>query len=485
MQGIASLRVYQEGGLYAKEENRRRAMAGERGYATIGPRPSWAERVAAQVRSVPRRINRALQPETAGETAGLVAASMVPGVGEGIDIADIIAGARTGDIPRMGWGAAGLALPLVAGSTLRRIAQRGAKVADELAMDEVSRIARRKDWLAPSRVKKRVYHATTHEIDAFEIPRTEESVGHHGRAVYFSDSPKDVGANYASSSNPDLMPSSPEQMKRIQDEFFTLGGRKGEPLRELLDPDTGEILYEGSNLGDAMEVARKRVVGPHQGAIIPAHIDLRNPVDVRPGGTYFKSAGRHYGDDYLSKDSIALERITDIMMDEGRRAGVPIENLEEFLDEIGDAAFERGGMSAEALEDIIRGPNSEIFDGIDASTGEAYEAVDRLTGGYLHPGEFLRKVYQRLGFDGTIVDAQKQWGEIVNPDTGEILRRGMGNVEGATHYAVFDPAGTVRSPWAAFDPSKAGSADLSAGIAGLLGLGAAGAARRNYVEREQ
>jgi len=148
MQGMASLRGYQRGGVTSldpgeakrqrlwqlmaergdtKEENRRRAMAGEEGYATMGPRPSWAERVAAQVRSVPRRINRALQPETAGETAGLVAASMVPGVGEGIDMADIIAGARTGDIPRMGWGAAGLALPLVAGSTLRKVAQGAAR----------------------------------------------------------------------------------------------------------------------------------------------------------------------------------------------------------------------------------------------------------------------------------------------------------------------------------------------------------------------
>jgi hypothetical protein len=118
--GIAGLRGYQNGGLrYPTAEDRRSSV--------IRPRPPWAERVAAQVRSVPRRINRALQPETGGETAALVGASMVPGVGEGIDIADIIAGARTGDLPRMGWGAAGFALPLVAGSTLRKIAQRGAR----------------------------------------------------------------------------------------------------------------------------------------------------------------------------------------------------------------------------------------------------------------------------------------------------------------------------------------------------------------------
>jgi len=107
-----------DGGLhYPTAEDRRSSV--------IRPRPPWAERVAAQVRSVPRRINRALQPETGGETAALVGASMVPGVGEAIDIADIIAGARTGDLPRMGWGAAGFAIPFVAGSALRKIVKRG------------------------------------------------------------------------------------------------------------------------------------------------------------------------------------------------------------------------------------------------------------------------------------------------------------------------------------------------------------------------
>ena len=56
---------------------------------------------------------------------------------------------------------------------------------------------------------------------------------------------------------------------------------------------------------------------------------------------------------------------------------------------------------------------------------------------------------------------------------------------GSTSYMVFDPANIRSSMAAAFDPSKAESADLLAGIAPLLGLGAAGAARRNYVERER
>ena len=188
--GIRSLPRYRHGGLHTKEENRRRAMAGERGYASIGPTPSWAERVAAQVRSVPRRINRALQPETAGETAALVGASMAEPLGTGIDIADIIAGARTGDIPRMGWGAAGLALPLVAGSALRKIAQRAARAADELPMDEASRMARAEEMGFDT--SERFYHKTPADFEEFKLGRSDidpvtggEAPELSGRGIWF------------------------------------------------------------------------------------------------------------------------------------------------------------------------------------------------------------------------------------------------------------------------------------------------------------
>jgi len=106
---------------------------------------------------------------------------MVPGVGEAIDIADIIAGARTGDLPRMGWGAAGFTIPFVAGSALRKIVKRGARAADELPMDEVSRIARAEEM----GFDKDVYHGTSvpEEITEFRPSRT----GEFGPGVYTTD----------------------------------------------------------------------------------------------------------------------------------------------------------------------------------------------------------------------------------------------------------------------------------------------------------
>ena len=94
--------------------------------------PSWAERIAAQIKSAPRRINRALQPETPGETAALVGASSAPGLSEAIDGADFIAGMHDRDLARMGFASAGFLLPLIGGSTLRRIAGKGADAAKGL-----------------------------------------------------------------------------------------------------------------------------------------------------------------------------------------------------------------------------------------------------------------------------------------------------------------------------------------------------------------
>jgi len=378
MKGIASLRGYQQGGITSldpeekrrrrlwqlmaergdtKEENRRRAMAGEEGYATIGPRPSWAERVAAQLRSVPRRIDRALQPETAGETAGLVAASMVPGVGEGIDMADIIAGARTGDIPRMGWGVAGLALPLVAGSTLRRVAQRVAKAADELPMDEASRVARAEEM----EFDLDVYHGTPEDIkgpfrESGFAP--ELGYGEIGSGVYVAPNPKDV-------------------------ERYTTNARSLHPS----DPNvtTGSI----------------------------------HPLRVR-------------SKKLLSSDSPEFKELVD---------------------------------------DVIH--NDPYF---------GPKTRDK-TGPYFQPGGWG---YSEASERARKLAAERGWEGFYEPREEYINRRWvkLPDAKDSRQIVIFDPK-NLRSRWAAFDPRERHSPNPLAGIAPLLGIGAAGAARRNYVERER
>ena len=72
-------------------------------------------------------IRGALEPDTAAGMGGLLGASMVPGIGEAIDVADFAAGLQDRDPARMAWATGGLLLPFVAGSTLRKVGQGVAK----------------------------------------------------------------------------------------------------------------------------------------------------------------------------------------------------------------------------------------------------------------------------------------------------------------------------------------------------------------------
>ena len=68
-----------------------------------------------------QRIRGLLEPETGRGTAGLIGASVVEPMGTAIDAADFAAGFQDRDLSRMGWAAGGLLVPLVAGSTLRKV----------------------------------------------------------------------------------------------------------------------------------------------------------------------------------------------------------------------------------------------------------------------------------------------------------------------------------------------------------------------------
>ena len=90
-------------------------------------------------------------------------------------------------------------------------------------------------------------------------------------------------------------------------------------------------------------------------------------------------------------------------------------------------------------------------------------------------------------FDGTIVDADATFGSgarfFQRMGGGLLPMKGMEGVEGAIHYAVFEPQ-NIRSPFAMFDLSRMGSANIGAGLAGLLAAGSIRARDRdNYVER--
>ena len=422
-------------------------------------------------------VQRFLNPETPAETAAVVGTSMIEPAGTIMDATDLYIGLRDRDLPRAGAAGAGLLLPMVSGRLMREGGSRAVDAMEDAinrgdldaindAIDklppppsdlvlpdanELLRLNRRNQWLEPSEVQGPVYHGTTHVFDEFD-PRMGNPESHHGASSYFSSSPTDVQTNYARIDGPDVT----QRIELEQERLMNL---------EDLDEAT------------ALSSARTRILGEHQGATVPANIRLENPVDTRPDGTVFKF--EEYFDDELGRvEEGELFDIIDAMNKVGGDLGV---DTGPAVRELAITALDEGGISAYDLERIMRGDlGDQFFDAIDPATDEALGGV----------GEFLRRVYKEAGYDGTIVDAEATFGprmmELFDRRPGGPIRvpvAGMPGVEGATHYAVFDPR-NIRSPFARFDPSRRDSADLLAGLAGLLATGSMrGRDRDNYVER--
>jgi hypothetical protein len=124
--------------------------------------------MASRERDFLERINRMLQPETGAETAGLIGASMVPGVGEAIDVADIGLGLRERSPSRVLTGLAGLAIPFATGTTIRV----GAKTLSGRAADMFKTLKR----LNPKRASEELAEQAE-QIAARELERVSSSEG--------------------------------------------------------------------------------------------------------------------------------------------------------------------------------------------------------------------------------------------------------------------------------------------------------------------
>lgn len=70
---------------------------------------------------VPQSLRRLTEPENAAEMAGLIGTGFIEPFGSTIDVIDFLAGVEDGDWARSSWAAAGLLLPFVAGSTMRKV----------------------------------------------------------------------------------------------------------------------------------------------------------------------------------------------------------------------------------------------------------------------------------------------------------------------------------------------------------------------------
>lgn len=77
-----------------------------------------------------KRIRKFLEPETPQGVAALLGASVTPGVGFGVDVADAIAGIQDKDALRTGIASLGAALPFVSGASIRQLLKQLGRLED-------------------------------------------------------------------------------------------------------------------------------------------------------------------------------------------------------------------------------------------------------------------------------------------------------------------------------------------------------------------
>lgn len=243
----------------------------------------------------------------------------------------------------------------------------------------------------------RGYHGTTHDFTIFDRSKGNAE-GNWGKGFYFTNNEDDADVNYAGE-GPDLT-------NRI------------ELLAENMEWMDG---YEDMDYEQRLEEARKQLAGdnPH---VISAAIKMENPVvfDSRGGQdeTYF---------DYNENYNEETEEY------EGEPTGKLVDFVEAWDDVLSDWEWEGNNVSpAEILE-------YANYEGLTATQLEdkAREILAYVENseGQVATGEFLRQVFERMGFDG-IVDNN------VNQKFGSQRRygRGMDGVDyGTTHVIAFQP----------------------------------------------
>ena len=216
----------------------------------------------------------------------------------------------------------------------------------------------------------RGYHGTTHLFNIFDKSKGNAE-GNWGKGFYFTNNEDDANSNYATSEGPDLN-------SRI------------ELMAEQMEWWDG---YEDMDYEQRKEEARKILDGGEQ-RIISAALRMENPLVIGTHAdmqeTYFDYNEEYdeENDEYGEPSGLLLdfaEAWDDVMNDSEWEAYSTVS-----ASEIIEYGFD-GGLTASQLEDKAR----EILDthGIQNEAGE------------IATGDFLRKVFERMGFDG-IVDSR-------------------------------------------------------------------------------
>ena len=330
-----------------------------------------------------------------------------------------------------------------------------AAVAKGLDMSQAGRMGRRKQWEVESHPEVKGqdwYHGTTHDFDRFSSTGNPE--GHHGGGAYFSSSPDDVARNYATTTGADLTSKIERRAEQIAYDIETALDDADFDALARMGISKEKAMSEQYNLisRESERIARAEIAGKSEGATIRAAVRAKNPVVVNgmeriPEGRGISRAKPKARSTFWDINDGYDEALDEFGEPSGPAADL-IEQTRNALNDIGfdqtddvvsrlyEKAMDGNGLSADDFERIMRNEPASYMIDYDAS-----------------PGQIIQQVYKAMGHDGIVLrNAERQFANMgMSPDT--------------THLVIFDPS-NIRSVNAAFDPERAASPILTAGIGG-------------------
>ena len=292
-----------------------------------------------------------------------------------------------------------------------------------------------KKWFKGSKVVDKegnpiiVYHATTHEF--FEFTKERGNVENHfGIGYYFTDSKTDAESNYLSD-GADLtqrIETTTDRMEGVlEDKYGDIFESKKQIAKDYgLTPNQVTVAGDFRNL--ARIIARKKLKGEHQ-IVLPFYLKFLNPINVTQDkdATRFDALeGENEDGDYEENtDSLPyklMEAIQTVMYDfydSSFRF-----SASDLFSAIGQRIdYDWDWKSAYEVDKAFRNAINEEM-GIEEFQDEE---------GNLASHEFIRRVYEEMGFDGIVMDADLEFGN------KRKIGKAMAMDYGTRHYIAFQP----------------------------------------------
>ena len=289
-----------------------------------------------------------------------------------------------------------------------------------------------------------VFHGTSGDFNEFR-PGSPDSA--FGSAIYTSSSTDDVNVNYATAEGPDIKNRVEQAIDRIEDlndfddDDILDAAKRYMDRTESTDTELLEAIKAGDveKLIDDLEpdlieqLARQQVLGDEAFSVLKTYVNIENPVYLDPSGTKGRTTFDleiEYDEDgeFVGESGSVLELL---------------EAIEEVADDL--STYQIGG----------RGPYSDDVDKLKTFIGEnsidgeidALDLFEEVRGGNYYfesdtggpeNTEFIRKVFDKMGFDGIIADAYHFFGPRRGP-MGVRLSGMEGVTPGTYHYMAFKP----------------------------------------------